>query len=466
MWSRWPANKAGPRAPFQQANPPSCWSLALKTWWLEGLSCLFSIAAIVALVVLLQKFDDKPLPIFPLGLTLNTLIALLSTSTRACLILVIEESVSQLKWLWLRRERPLKDFEVFDEASRGPWGSLRLLARTGSWPPSLIAAVVLVSSLLTSALTQSVVTYPTRLAPVYNTNDAVAPRLDRYFSSTTYWSVDPEQKAASTDRAMWQGLNTDYKEKYQLKSPRCTTGECRWAKVNSLEICVKTWNVTDLLAVNYTTGGGKQYPLSATLPNRVYADLDTSDATRVSLFAGGESLYESREDDAPDSTAKILSFVLVYSAMVDRNDGGSGGVVGAMEMLFHFCANRYDVSISENVLSQKLIASSSDIVYKEVSYGDGTSTVNTSCVAAPEDSDEFFPIGGYKTEMLATDLGIYLNGSTADGDGGRQLDGLTPQRGKNVTTHVAFYGVVKNITENIGLSLTNSSVTIPSVHSE
>ena len=35
--------------------------------------------------------------------------------------------MSQLKWVWFcRRERLMKDIATFDEASRGPWGSLLL----------------------------------------------------------------------------------------------------------------------------------------------------------------------------------------------------------------------------------------------------------------------------------------------------------------------------------------------------
>ena len=38
------------------------------------------------------------------------------------------ECISQLKWLWfVDRYRILADFDVFDRASRGSWGSLQLL---------------------------------------------------------------------------------------------------------------------------------------------------------------------------------------------------------------------------------------------------------------------------------------------------------------------------------------------------
>jgi hypothetical protein len=42
------------------------------------------------------------------------------------------KGISQLKWSWFSRDRPLIDFEQFDLASRGPWGSFLLVLRLQS----------------------------------------------------------------------------------------------------------------------------------------------------------------------------------------------------------------------------------------------------------------------------------------------------------------------------------------------
>ena len=41
----------------------------------------------------------------------------------------IGSSLSQSKWLWYRQDRfrPLQDIQLFDDASRGPWGALALI---------------------------------------------------------------------------------------------------------------------------------------------------------------------------------------------------------------------------------------------------------------------------------------------------------------------------------------------------
>ncbi|KAJ3940715.1 uncharacterized protein N0V96_009729 [Colletotrichum fioriniae] len=109
--------------------PRRRWQI-LKGWWPEIIWCLISVVCIIVLVTVLRSYDNQPLPNWPLGLTLNTVVAFISTFCRTSFVLPVVESLSQYKWNWYKSPRPLGDFAVFDEASRGPWGSLKLLLRT------------------------------------------------------------------------------------------------------------------------------------------------------------------------------------------------------------------------------------------------------------------------------------------------------------------------------------------------
>jgi hypothetical protein len=68
-------------------------------------------------------------PIFDTHLlTLNTVIAVLSTAAKANLLVVVANCVGQWKWiLFAGSPRRLLDFERLDQASRGPLGGLKLL---------------------------------------------------------------------------------------------------------------------------------------------------------------------------------------------------------------------------------------------------------------------------------------------------------------------------------------------------
>jgi hypothetical protein len=84
-----------------------------------------------AIIGILIYLKDERLPKWPLGLTLNAYISLLSKIASAALLFPTSEALGQLKWSWFQsNSKKMWDFEIFDNASRGPWGSILLLIRT------------------------------------------------------------------------------------------------------------------------------------------------------------------------------------------------------------------------------------------------------------------------------------------------------------------------------------------------
>lgn len=58
----------------------------------------------------------------------NTLISILATLNRSSLLLYVTQGIAQSKWPYFqRKEHRLSDLQAFDDASRGPLGSLCLL---------------------------------------------------------------------------------------------------------------------------------------------------------------------------------------------------------------------------------------------------------------------------------------------------------------------------------------------------
>ena len=98
----------------------------VQDWWLpELLSALVGIVVIVALCVVLKKYDGKETPggtvVTGVNITLNTLVSILSTIGKAALLLPVSECISQSKWRWYHKgHRSLGDLDTFDKASRGP----------------------------------------------------------------------------------------------------------------------------------------------------------------------------------------------------------------------------------------------------------------------------------------------------------------------------------------------------------
>ncbi|KAK4679053.1 hypothetical protein QC764_200780 [Podospora pseudoanserina] len=129
------------------------WS-AIGNWWPEIASSLFSLLCIPALVILLRSYDDRPLSEWHLTITPNIVIAFIFTICRISFIYPLVQALAQQRWNWFKSPRSLDDFRVFDEASRGPWGSLLLMIRMKGRPLGIVSCLVLITSIATSTLTR------------------------------------------------------------------------------------------------------------------------------------------------------------------------------------------------------------------------------------------------------------------------------------------------------------------------
>ena len=100
------------------------------SWVFEIVSLLVSIAAIAGMIGVLAHFNGRSLPEWPLDITLNTLVALLATLANANLAMPLQSGIGQFKWIHFKAGRaPLTDMEAYDDASRGTWGAIKLLAK-------------------------------------------------------------------------------------------------------------------------------------------------------------------------------------------------------------------------------------------------------------------------------------------------------------------------------------------------
>lgn len=134
----------------------------VKRWILEIISWSLSAACMAGIVIMLFKYRNQRIPKWPLGLTLNAYISILAKVASAALMLPVSEALGQLKWSWFHRGESKKmwDFEIFDNASRGPWGSFILLVRTKGRTLAALGACVTLFALALDPFFQQVVEYP------------------------------------------------------------------------------------------------------------------------------------------------------------------------------------------------------------------------------------------------------------------------------------------------------------------
>ena len=82
----------------------------------------------LALILVIHHYDGKPLPRWPLRITIGTYIAVCSKVMSAMLLVPVVNSMSQYKWyMYQQSTRPLDAMGSVDNATRGTGGSISLL---------------------------------------------------------------------------------------------------------------------------------------------------------------------------------------------------------------------------------------------------------------------------------------------------------------------------------------------------
>lgn len=124
-----PFNSGPPPQQSVQGRHKTASNNALRLWKWQLLVWLLATSIIATILVLFAVYQNRPLSDFKSRVQLATIVAIASVGAQSALLFPISSCLSQLKWLRLRTTRPLLDLQRFDDASRGPWGSLLMLCR-------------------------------------------------------------------------------------------------------------------------------------------------------------------------------------------------------------------------------------------------------------------------------------------------------------------------------------------------
>lgn len=113
-----------------RSSKPSTPKKRCGNWAMEIFSIVIAFGAVGSIIGLLARYDGKALPSWPYDITLNALIAVLTTVANTAMAVVLSSGLGQLKWDRVKRGYlPLADMEILDEASRGAWGACKMLWR-------------------------------------------------------------------------------------------------------------------------------------------------------------------------------------------------------------------------------------------------------------------------------------------------------------------------------------------------
>jgi hypothetical protein len=284
-------------------KPSAMKRLLLDTWTCEIIAMTFSIGCLVAIMIVVGAYDGKRITQLASGLTLNTIISVLSTAARSSLVFVVSAAVGQLKWCWLKRSaRQVRDIQAMDEASRGPLGAIGVIA---FWTGGNLAAMGSFVTILMTAFSpfvQQLVEYPSRntiqpdaiaLAP-QNLVYADINNLEEVIEAGT-WSVQ-------------KGFDQE---------PICPTSQCLWPRFQSIGWCSKCEDCMRSATLNNCR-------LSTIVRNETelsqYCVLDLGNGANSSLLKSGLQKIEGYEP--PAGLEYSVSFQFTEENTWPVSDGG------------------------------------------------------------------------------------------------------------------------------------------------
>lgn len=150
-----------------------------KRWLFEMISWLISASCMIAIIFLYFRSKDQPIA---KGGSIINWANMLGKVSSAALIVPTTEALGQLKWNWFYTSQAMWDFEIFDKATRGPWGALMLLFRTKGRSLAALGALLIVLLLAIDTFFQRVVDLPNRWS--LQDSRGVVPMAKRYIPDT------------------------------------------------------------------------------------------------------------------------------------------------------------------------------------------------------------------------------------------------------------------------------------------
>ncbi|KIW28379.1 uncharacterized protein PV07_08047 [Cladophialophora immunda] len=234
-------------------NSLSWWTrMSLDNWLWELSAALLCICILAAIAAILFVYDNRPVPDLPDGLTINAIVSLLAGFAKAALLAVLASAIRQEKWLWfIGKPRPLNTVDAFEEASRGPYGSILLiLSRRGSLR-ALVAALVTVLALGFEPFLQQVLNTVVR--------DSAVPSQPASIRTPTSYNESVSGNLGGSGLSLNALIGAFGGAAGAIPNPICPSGNCTWPAYNTLAMCTMCTDMTDKVKL-----GGDVYNINLT----------------------------------------------------------------------------------------------------------------------------------------------------------------------------------------------------------
>jgi len=228
----------------------------IKRWLFEITSWLVSALCMGAVIIIYARIGGKEMVHSE---QLLTLVSLFGKIASAALIIPTSEALGQLKWNWFQKSNAMWDFEIFDKASRGPWGAALLLFRTKGRSLAALGALLIVLLLAIDTFFQQVVTYPDGWAPE-NSSSSIPIVRNYQPPFQTFFKAGIEQGqidrfTSSLVQSYFYGNGSQpvlFGNGTRPDIPlSCPSSRCEWPEYDTLATCSSCEEVSESLDITY-----------------------------------------------------------------------------------------------------------------------------------------------------------------------------------------------------------------------
>ncbi|KAK3317493.1 hypothetical protein B0T19DRAFT_435090 [Cercophora scortea] len=335
------------------------------SWIIEIILCVTSLASLVVIIALLEVYDDKPRDSMDWPITLNTFLAFFTTLTRATFMVAVLESMSQWKWISLKRgDLSLKDFLIMDSASRSVYGSIQVALRLHYKHIITLGAVVSLFGIITSPFTQQMIQYPVR--------SSVDPTGSASVIATDYYH-HPILGGEDFAKLNLNSVATMIDDPPKDLGPDCSSSYCTYPTFKSLGVCAHVANVTSFLTtsviydsdpIKWTIGDSYKYLFefgdnttawNATLPNG--ASHVTPVSYSWSSYATNTTLFFTNDTDLQSTALSYIYLIwsnagnVSYPGYNDTSSSPTPWRFEAAEIVLNLCVQTYNASYRQPTAS-------------------------------------------------------------------------------------------------------------------
>ena len=379
----------------------------LDSWWFEFLSWLLATLMLLALLILLGKFNGKSLSEWNSNLTLNTIIAVVSQMVQMALLVPIASSLSQLQWLWYRNRKPLTDISYFQDASTGLMSSLILLYKRHASVIVWLGVLSMILQVLFGPFAQQALSLPIRPISVGDKGTISrslsydTPLGSEQIGDTAPPEVVPEMKLAILTGLLRDGVNPSEVQGSSV------TANCTFGVFASMGVCASVEDVTPSIVVDckdteHFSGISDDkcsYSVPALRNIHAFSNVRTRAGERPhsTLYMGASMIYVDAEMGDTSNTPindTLIEFYIIYvpDLTILPQDGGKTNYTGKLTALkgtLSLCAHTYNSSMQFGVTNTKLQAQETHLPWRH-----GTATNDNNLVgyvaSVPSSSDTLF----------------------------------------------------------------------------